>query len=160
MVYIDESGIKPNIIRDYGWAPKGEKVFGYRKGKRERNINIIATLFNERTIMAPFLYDGSMNTDLFNIYLEEFLLPVLKPGQIIIMDNASFHKSIETELLIEQSGCLLLFLPPYSPEFNPIEHTWASLKRYIKRFRHKFDSVIKTIEYIFYNIIGFYGVEI
>ena len=77
MVYIDESGIKPNIIRDYGWSPKGEKIFGCRKGKRERNINIIAAL-NERTIMAPFLYEGSMNTDLFNIYLEELLLPVIR----------------------------------------------------------------------------------
>ncbi len=108
--------------------------------------------------MAPFIYEGSMNTDLFNIYLEEFLLPVLKLGQIIIMDNASFHKSVETELLIEQSGCKLLFLPPYSPELNPIEHTWASLKRYIKRFRHKFDSVTETIEYIFCNINCFYGI--
>lgn len=101
-----------------------------------------------------------MNTDLFNTYLEEFLLPVLEPGQIIVMDNASFHKSVETELLIEQAECKLLFLPAYSPELNPIEHTWASLKRYIKRYRHKFDSVIETIEYIFHNINYFYGVEI
>ena len=80
-VYIDESGIKPNIIRDYGWAPKGEKVLGCRKGKREKNINIIAAL-NEHTIIAPFLYDSSMNADLFNTYLENFLLPELEPGQV------------------------------------------------------------------------------
>ena len=85
---------------------------------------------------------------------------MLEPGQIIVMDNASFHKSVETELLIEQAGCKLLFLPSYSPELNPIEHTWASLKRYIKRFRHKFDSVRDTIEYIFQNINCFYGVSI
>lgn len=103
------------------------------------------------------MYEGTMNADLFNIYLEECLLPVLKPGQIIIMDNASFHKSIETQFLIKDAGCYLLFLPSYSPEFNPIEHTWASLKRYIKQFRHKFDSVIETIEYIFHNIDCFYG---
>ena len=65
------------------------------------------------------------------------------------MDNASFHKSIETASLIEQAGCQLLFLPPYSPQLNSIEQTWASLKRYIKRFRHQFHSVIETIEYIF-----------
>lgn len=110
--------------------------------------------------MAPFIYEGGMDTDLFNIYLEEFLLPVLKPGQIIIMDNASFHKSIETELLIEQAGCKLLFLPPYSPELNPIEHSWASFKRYIKRFRYQFDSVIETIDFIFQNIISFNGRKI
>jgi transposase len=83
---------------------------------------------NEHTVIAPFLYEGSMNTDLFNIYLEELLLPIQEPGQIIIMDNASFHKSVETELLIEQSGCLLLFLHPYSPEFNPIERNLGFIK--------------------------------
>ena len=67
---------------------------------------------------------------------------------------------IETELLIEQYECNLLFLPAYSPDLNPIEHTWASLKRHIKRFRHEFDTVIETIEYIFQNISCFYGMEI
>jgi len=101
-----------------------------------------------------------MNTDLFNIYLEEFLLPVLEPGQIIVMDNASFHQSIETDWLYEQAGCQLLFLPPYSPELNPIEQTWASFKPYIKRFRHQFDSLIKTIDFIFHNINSLYGMKI
>jgi len=71
--------------------------------QREKKVNIIAAL-NEQTVIAPFLYEGSMNTDWFNIYLEEVLLPALKPGQVIIMDNASFHKSIETQCLIEQAG--------------------------------------------------------
>ncbi len=87
-----------------------------------------------------------MDTCLFNIYLEELLLPVLKPGQIILMDNARYHKSTETQSLREKAGCQLLFLPPYSPELNPIEHTWASLKSYIKRFRHK------KLEILFSNL--------
>ncbi|MDM8565450.1 transposase [Candidatus Halobeggiatoa sp. HSG11] len=108
-------------MRDYGWAPKGEKIFGCRKGKREKNINIIAAL-NGHTIIAPLMYESTTNADLFNVYLEECLLPAVKLGQIIIMDNASFHKSIETESLIGEAGCYLLFLPAYSPELNPIEH--------------------------------------
>jgi len=68
------------------------------------------------------------------------------------MDNASFHNSIETQLLLEDARCKLWFLPPYSPQLNSIEHIWASLKRYIKHFRHQFDSIIETIDFIFQNI--------
>lgn len=151
-MYIDESGIKPNLSREYAWSPKGSKVFGYTKGKREKNVNIIAGL-NNSTIIAPLVYEGTMNTDLFNTYLGEVLLPELEPGLVVIMDNASFHKSEQTRVLIEQFGCKLLFLPPYA--LNPIEHTWAVLKRYIKRFRHQFDSLIETINFIFQNQIFF-----
>jgi uncharacterized protein with WD repeat len=77
-VYIDESGVKLNIIRDRGWSPKGEQIFGVCEGKRDKNINIFAAL-NKQTVMVPIIYDGNMNTDFFNVYLEEFLLPVLKP---------------------------------------------------------------------------------
>ena len=151
-VYIDESGIKPNLSREYAWSPKGGKVFGCTKGKREKNVNIIAAL-NNSNVIAPLIYEGTMDTDLFNTYLDEILLPELKPGQVIIMDNASFHKSEQTQALVEQFECELLFLPAYSPQLNPIEHTWAILKRYIKRFRHQFDSLIETIDFIFQNKI-------
>ena len=101
-----------------------------------------------------------MDTDLFNTYLGDVLLPVLEPGQVLVMDNASFHKSEETKSLVEQFGCKLLFLPPYSPQLNPIEHTWAVLKRYIKRFRHQFDSISETIDFIFQNKTIFNAVKI
>ena len=98
-VYLDECGIKQDLIRDFGWAARGEQVLGSLPYKRQPKINLIAAL---HTLQAPFIYEGTMNTDLFNIYLKQYLLPVLKPGQIIIMDNAPFHKSELTKILIEQ----------------------------------------------------------
>ena len=89
-VYLDESGIPPNLVRDYGWAPAGEIVLGKRTGPREPKLNILAAL-QEGPIQAPFSYEGTMNTSLFNTYLTEHLLPLLTPGQVLMMDNATFH---------------------------------------------------------------------
>jgi len=95
-------------------------------------------------VIAPLLYTGTMNSELFNHYLEHCLLPELEQGTVVIMDNASFHKSELTEQLIKDKGCRLLFLPPYSPELNPIEKIWAVLKSQIRRFRSQFDSLEET----------------
>lgn len=121
LTYLDECGIPQNLYRESGWAPTGEKVFGSRTGNRERKFNLIAA-YGEHELKAPFLYEGVMNTALFNTYLTGHLLPVRKPGQTLVMDNATFHKSAEPRRLLESHGCQLWFLPPYSPELNPIEH--------------------------------------
>ena len=155
-IYLDECGIPPNLYREYGWAPRGEEVFGSRTGKREKKFNLIA-VSGQHELKAPFLYEGVMNTRWFNTYLTESLLPVLKPGQILVMDNATFHKSAETRRLIESKGCQLWFLPPYSPELNPIEPIWAVLKRYVKRFQHQFTSLTDTLVFIFQTIPLFKG---
>ena len=150
-IYLDESGFKPSLHREYGCKPEGEPIFGSRQGKREKKLNVIAGL-SDHTLKAPFFYQGTMNSDLFNIILSEYFVPELKPGQIVIMDNASFHKSLKTKEIIEEKGCQLWFLPPYSPELNPIEQTWASLKRYVKRFRGNEDSLTMTLDYIFQSV--------
>ena len=72
--------------------------------------------------IAPFNFQGSCNSEVFNAWLEEILLPALPKGSVLVMDNAAFHKSARTKEMIEKSGCTLLFLPTYSPDLNPIEH--------------------------------------
>lgn len=83
-------------------------------------------------LLSPFLFQGTTNTTIFNTWLKESLLPVLKEGSTLIMDNATFHKSQETRNLVRAAGCKILFLPPYSPDLNPIEQVWANIKRYRK----------------------------
>jgi transposase len=92
-------------------------------------------------ILSPFCYRGTCNTDLFNLWLRDFLIPELKPGQVVIMDNAAFHKSQETKRLIEEAGCRIFFLPPYSPDLNPIEQFWANLKKKVRGLLEKIKAI-------------------
>ena len=148
LVYIDESAIKEEVTREYGYAIKGEKVQGKTQGKRPHKINMVAAL-NGKKILAPFIFEGTMDSDLFNAYLYLVLLPLVPFGAIIIMDNAKYHLSEETRELIEEKGCRLIYLSPYSPELNRIEKYWGILKRYIQRYRCFFSSLKDTLFFIF-----------
>ena len=138
LVYIDESGIELTICKDRGC------------GKYYERTNIIAGLVNNKSI-ALMIFNGSCNTDLFNNWVEHFLIKELKPGQSVVMDNASFHKSETTQKFIESVGCRMIFLPPYSPDLNPIEKFLANMKRWIKQqiknFEHLFDSIVFFFKY-------------
>ncbi len=100
---------------------------GEVSGTRFVRKSIIAALSNH-SFLAPMTFEGTCDSALFNAWLKQVLIPALKPGQVLILDNASFHKSAETRRLIEEEGCRLMFLPPYSPDLNPIEKCWANLK--------------------------------
>ena len=132
LVYIDESGIEMTICKDRGWGKKSEKLVGKKSGKYYERTNIIAGLVNNKSI-APMIFNGSCNTNLFETWVEQFLIKELKPDQVVIMDNAAFHRSQKTRELIESVGCRVIFLPPYSPDLNPIEKFWANMKRWIKQ---------------------------
>ena len=147
-MYVDESGIDKFMSREYGWALKGQKVIGEVSGKRYARESFVAGL-NERQIIAPFCYKGTCDTTLFNFWLANFLLPALTPGHTLVMDNATFHKSEETRQLINNAGCQLLFLPPYSPDLNPIEKCWANIKAKIKKVIAQFSSLSDAIDYVF-----------
>lgn len=148
LVYIDESGIDMNICRDRGWGKRSERLLGKKSGKYYQRKNIIAGYINHKSI-APMVFNGSCNTQLFEAWVEQFLIKELKRGQVIIMDNAAFNRSQKTKDLIESVGCKLIFLPPYSPDLNPIEKFWANMKRWIKDKISDFTQVYDAIAHFF-----------
>ena len=120
IVYIDESGLDKNCYKQRGWGEIGKKLIGNITGERFKRTNILAGLCN-KTIVAPLIFQGSCNTELFVQWVKKHLIPSLKKGQVVIMDNASFHKSPRIKPAIEKAGCRLIYLPPYFPDLNPIE---------------------------------------
>lgn len=144
LVYIDESGIDMGICKDKGWGKKGEPLKAKKSGKYYQRTNIIAGL-NMNKSVAPMVFNGSCNTELFNDWVEKFLIKELRPGQFVVMDNATFHQSPRTKELIESVGCQVIFLPPYSPDFNPIEKFWANMKRWIKNKIFAFTELYEVI---------------
>lgn len=146
-MYLDETGFDLSAARTHGRAPRGQRVYGKRSGNRRPRTSLIGALVKGK-LTAPMLFNGTTNTALFNQWLKEQLLPVIGNGMTIIMDNAIFHKSQETRELIKQAGCSLLFLPPYSPELNPIEQTWANIKRQRRYYPAiSLNELIKSCKY-------------
>lgn len=115
-----------------GWARRGERCNAEKKAERKKRYNITAAL-NQNVLFAPFLFEGYSNKLVYETYVERVLVPSLRPGMVVIIDNASFHKSKKVVSLIEAAGCRIIFLPPYSPDFNPIEHFWAPVKNAIRK---------------------------
>ena len=134
------------------FGSRSERVYDKIKGRRERRTSLISGLKN-RKLLAPMRFEGYTNTDLFNCWLKKSLLPRLEMGDTIILDNASFHKSPETRRLIEEAGCKLIYLPPYSPDLNPIEKIWSRLKKIIQYARQTFDDISSSIDYAF-NVLS------
>ena len=93
---------------------------------------MIAAL-KQNILHSPFVFEGYTNKDVFVLYLEKVLVPNLKPGEVVVIDNASFHKGEVIKALIEAAGCTLIYLPAYSPDFNPIEHFWHAVKNTIRK---------------------------
>jgi transposase len=127
-VYVDESGFAPTVTRRYAYAPKGQRVAGLSSGQRKPRTSLIAAR-RGKTFAAPFLFEGSCTTLLFNAWLAHELCPLLRETHVVVMDNAAFHKSALTQARITRTGATLLFLPPYSPDLSPIEHDFAALKK-------------------------------
>lgn len=149
-MFLDESGIDEYLHRDYARAKRGKQVMVEILGRKYARVSVIAAwLPHFKSMIAPYVFEGYTDAKRFNGWLEKCLLPELRPGQVIIMDNAAFHKSKKTKELIESVGCRLLFQPPYSPDLNPIEQQWAVLKRKFRKHKNKFKTFNEAIDYAF-----------
>lgn len=136
---------------EYAWSPRGESVNDEIKGHATEKLNIIAGLSGGE-IVAPMTYEYNTDSEIFNLWLEHSLLPEIPKNSLVVMDNASFHKSEKTKELIEKFSCRLLLLPPYSPDLNPIEKFWASLKAKIKKIADGIKSLNTCVEIAFQTI--------
>ncbi len=116
----------------YGWAPRSERLFGKAPHGHWQTTTFVAGLRHDR-IVAPMVIPCPMNGAIFTAYVDQFLLRELAPGDIVVMDNLASHKSDAVRESIEQAGAELLFLPPYSPDLNPIEQVFAKLKHLLRK---------------------------
>lgn len=146
IIYIDETGIEEYIYREYARAPKGEKVYDKISGRKYKRTNIVAGRCGEKNI-APFIYDGNMDKNLFEFWFATIFLDEVEEDKVIVMDNASFHRKNKLYELCKESNknLKLIFLPPYSPELNPIEKYWAVLKRKVKKFLKDGEGFIEQL---------------
>jgi len=112
--------VEHSIHKNYGWSSEN-RLFSEVSGSSKKRTTLIAAL-NDKQVLEPMYFDGHTDTIVFITWLREQLLPELKPGQVVIMDNASFHKNPQIEEMILNNGNKLLYLPPYSPDLNPIEN--------------------------------------
>ena len=147
IVYIDESGFEYGSHRTHGWGKIRQKIYGNRSGNSRPRTSLIAGKCGKK-ILAPFLFDGTTDANWFNQWLEEHLFKELPKNATIILDNAAFHKTSNTLEIINKSPFNMLFLPPYSSDFNPIEQDFAIIKKR-RQFAPKgttLESIIKMYE--------------
>jgi transposase len=131
-VFIDETWASTNMARRYGRAPRGRRLrVGVPHG-RWKTTTLVAGL-RTSGVVAPFVLDGPINRAAFEAYVEKVLVPALRPGDVVILDNLSSHKGSRVREMIEAAGARLLYLPPYSPDFNPIENAFAKLKALLRK---------------------------
>jgi transposase len=114
-----------------GWGPRGKRLKGYSPHNHWKTLTFLAALRSDR-IDAPWVIDGPINGEMFLLYVREVLLPTLSPGDVVIMDNLGSHKGRAARAAIRQAGGHLIFLPPYSPDLNPIEQVFAKLKHLMR----------------------------
>lgn len=151
VVYVDEAGADNTSDYAYGWCACSQRFYALKLGHRTQRVNMIAGWCN-REVLAPMTFKGSCNTGLVEAWVEQWLVPQLQPGQVVVIDNASFHKSTIIRELIEQAECTLLFLPPYSPDLNKIEKFWARLKHYLRKTLNQFENFWDAVDNAFKSL--------
>lgn len=132
LVFIDETAVTTNMVRLNGWNPRGERLVGDVPMGHWETLTFIAG-FRQTGIVAPMMIKGAMNGQAFLAYIEQCLVPTLKRRDIVVIDNVSFHKVAGVEEALQARRASLRYLPPYSPEFNPIELVFHPLKAMLRK---------------------------
>jgi transposase len=132
LVFLDESGVNLSLIRRCARTPKGERAYVERPHRQGQNVSVIGAI-SFSGLLTQWSGLGSIDSLTFDAFVAQKLVPKLWPGAVVIMDNCSIHKSPELEAIISEAGAQLIYLPPYSPDFSPIENCWSKIKNILRR---------------------------
>ena len=144
-VFLDECGVATDLLRRYGRSPRGTRLHDHTPCGQWQTHTVIAGLRLDG-LTAPGIFNGPIDTPSFLAYVEQVLVPSLRPGDVVVLDNLAIHKDAAVRDRIEAAGALLRFLPPYSPDFNPIEQAFAKLKAFLRAARPRtFDHVNELV---------------
>lgn len=145
LVFVDETWIKTNMAPLRGWGAKGKRLRGFAPHGHWRTLTFLGALRLDQ-LAAPCVFDGPINGESFRAYVEQILVPTLHPGDIVVMDNLGSHKSTDVKQMIRSAGARLWFLPPYSPDLNPIEQAFAKIKHWMRQAQKR--TVEETWQHI------------
>lgn len=140
LVYLDESGFAHDMPRLHGYSPKGQRCYGKHDWGAKGRTNVIGALLG-KLLLTVSLFSSTINTNIFTTWIKEELIPKLPLHSVVIMDNASFHKGAQMQEALAEAGHTLLYLPPYSPDLNPIEHKWAQSKSHRRKTKCSIDQL-------------------
>lgn len=150
--FLDESGVHLGMTRLYGRAEPGQRVVESTAGYSGAHYTVVATL-GLNGVSAPFMFEGAMNGHIFDTYLDHVLLPELQPGDVLVLDNLSAHKRPDLADRLAQRGVSVIFLPPYSPDLNPIEKCWSKVKTALRAAKARtFDALVEAIKHALQSI--------
>ncbi|MFV2054806.1 IS630 family transposase [Aliiroseovarius sp. YM-037] len=145
VVFLDETAVKTNLTRLRGWAPRGERLKADAPFGSWGTQTLIAGLTGD-ALIAPWVIKGAMDGPAFAAYVREVLIPEIGPGTAVILDNLATHRNKEAAAALKAHGCWFLYLPPYSPDLNPIEQAFSKLKAHLRRIgARSFTSVFEAI---------------
>ena len=151
ILYMDEARMTQSDVYAYGWSPRGQCCHAKRTGKTRHRVSFISAIGQQRQFIAPIVFEGSCTRQVVEAWLEELMTVLPKDAQdkvlphVIVMDNASYHKNGKLEHIAQKHQCQLLYLPPYSPDLNPIEQCWAVLKNQVKQALSQGEELIQAI---------------
>jgi transposase len=150
--FLDESGTNLGFTRRFGRARPGQRVVEGTPGNAGPHSTLLAAL-STQGVQAPWLLEGAMDGAAFEVYVERVLVPTLRSGDIVLMDNLSFHKAPRIRTLIESVGARLEFLPPYSPDLNPIELCWSKIKTALRASKARtFEALLDALDDAFGSV--------
>lgn len=142
MIFLDESGVTTEMTRRYGRARRGERVSEGTPGGHWRTLTVLGAI-RAAGWVATMTIEAATDGDIFLAYVEQVLCPQLSAGDVVVMDNLAAHKVDGVRTRIEQSGAKLLYLPPYSPDFNPIEKCWSKVKQLLRATKARSISTLE-----------------